>query len=203
MKVALIGITGHVGSRIASELLRRSHKVLGLARRVNDIAPQPNLTVAQSDATAPRELSRLLAGNDAVISASRFQTSNPTALLEAVKLSGVPRLLVVGGAASLLLPSGQRLFDTPDFPEAYKVEARAGVDFLAVLQKDDTIDWTFLSPSAEFIPGSRTTHFRLGTDELLVDAAGKSWISMEDFSIALVDELERPAHHRRRFTVGY
>jgi putative NADH-flavin reductase len=203
MKVALIGITGHVGSRVANELLRRGHKVLGLARHPTDAVSQPNLTVAQSDATVPSQLSRLLVGNDAVVSASRFRTSDPTALLEAMKLSRVPRLLMVGGAASLRLPSGQRLIDTPDFPEAYKDEARAGVNFLAALQKEDQVDWTFLSPSAEFVPGERTTHFRLGTDELLVDANGRSWISMEDFAIALVDELEHPAHDRRRFTVGY
>lgn len=203
MKVALIGITGHVGSRVASELLRRSHEVLGLARHPAHVVSQPNLTLAQSDATLPSQLSQLLVGNDAVVSASRFRTSDPTALLEAMKLSRVPRLLVVGGAASLRLPSGQRLIDTPDFPEAYKDEARAGVNFLAALQKDDQVDWTFLSPSAEFIPGERTTHFRLGTDELLVDANGRSWVSMEDFAIALVDELEHPAHVRRRFTVGY
>jgi putative NADH-flavin reductase len=203
MNVALIGITGHVGSRVAKELLRRGHKVLGLARNTTGVTPQPNLTIAKSDATVPSQLSQLLAGSDAVVSASRFRTSDPTALLEAVKLSRVPRLLVVGGAASLRLPSGQRLIDMPDFPEAYKDEARAGVNFLAVLQKEDKVDWTFLSPSAEFVPGDRTTHFRLGTDELLVDANGRSWISMEDFAIALVDELEHPAHHRQRFTVGY
>ena len=203
MKVALIGITGHVGSRIAKELLRRGHKVLGLARHTTNVVAQPNLTVAQADATMPSQLSRLLAGNDALVSASRFRTSDPTTLLDAVKRSRVPRLLVVGGAASLRLPSGQTLIDTPDFPEAYKDEARAGVNFLAALQKEDKVDWTFLSPSAEFVPGNRTTHFRLGTDELLVDANGRSWISMEDFAVALVDELEHPAHDRRRFTVGY
>jgi putative NADH-flavin reductase len=79
----------------------------------------------------------------------------------------------------------------------------AGSEFLTVLRQEDVLDWTFLSPSAEFAPGERTGAFRLGGDQLLVDDNGKSWISMEDFAIAMVDELERPTHGRRRFTVGY
>jgi putative NADH-flavin reductase len=155
------------------------------------------------DANKPEQITPLISGSDAVVSATRFRTCDPEALLEAVRASHVPRLIVVGGAASLRLPSGQKLLDSPDFPESAKEEARAGITFLAVLQKEQTVDWTFLSPAAQFAPGERTTHFRLGRDGLLVDVNGKSWISMEDFAIALVDELERPAHHRQRFTVGY
>jgi putative NADH-flavin reductase len=203
MRVAVIGITGQVGSRVGSELLRRGHSVLGLARDVTGVTPQANLVLVTVDANAPEQIAGLIAGNDAVVSATRFRTSDPEALLEGVRASHVPRLMVVGGAASLLLPSGQRLIESPDFPAAAREEAGAGISFLAVLQKEQKVDWTFLSPSAMFAPGERTTHFRLGKDELLVDAKGKSWISMEDFAIALVDELERPAHHRQRFTVGY
>ena len=93
--------------------------------------------------------------------------------------------------------------DTPDFPEAYKAEARAGGKFLETLRDEKDLDWTFLSPSAEFAPGARTGRFRLDGDQLLVDSSGKSWISMEDFAIAMVDELEHPKHTRKRFTVGY
>jgi putative NADH-flavin reductase len=203
MHIALIGVTGQVGSRICGELLRRGHEVLGLARDISGLTPQPNLTLGTVDANAPGQITPLILGSDAVVSATRFRTSNPETLLEAVHASHVPRLMVVGGAASLLLPTGLRLIDSPGFPEAAKEEGRAGVTCLAVLQKEQMIDWIFLSPSAQFAPGERTTHFRLGTDELLVDVNGKSWISMEDFAIALVDELERPAHHRQRFTVGY
>ena len=93
--------------------------------------------------------------------------------------------------------------DTPGFPEAYKAESSAGGRFLDALRKEGDLDWTFLSPSAEFAPGERTGRFRLGGNELLVDATGKSRISMEDFAIAFVDELEHPKHNRQRFTVGY
>ena len=112
-------------------------------------------------------------------------------------------VLVVGGAGSLQVAPGKALIDTPGFPEAYKAESSAGGRFLDALRKEGDLDWTFLSPSAEFAPGERTGRFRLGGNELLVDATGKSRISMEDFAIAFVDELEHPKHNRQRFTVGY
>ena len=83
-----------------------------------------------------------------------------------------------------------------------KEEASAGRAFLNVLRSEQDLDWTYLSPSAEFAPGTRTGKFRLGDDQLLVDAAGKSCISMEDFAIAFIDELEVPKHSRQRFTAG-
>jgi uncharacterized protein len=125
-------------------------------------------------------------------------------LINAVKRSGVKRLLVVGGAGSLEVAPGKALVDSPGLSgRAYKAEATAGVKFLVVLRKERDLDWTFLSPSAEFAPGERTGKFRLRGDQMLVDAKGKSWISMEDFAIAFVDELEHPKHSRQRFTVGY
>jgi hypothetical protein len=93
--------------------------------------------------------------------------------------------------------------DTPEFPEAYKAEAMAGRAFLDVLRREQNLDWVFLSPPAEFEPGERTGKFRLGGDQLLVDADGRSWISMEDYAVALADELETQKHSRQRFTVGY
>ena len=203
MKIALIGITGRVGSRVADELLKRGHQVTGIARNLGDVNPQPGLTVKQGDATDPRGLTALLAGHDAVVSASRFVSSDAKPLIAAVKDAGVPRLLVVGGAGSLQVAPGKMLIDTPEFPDAYKPEARAGVVFLDALRQEKVLNWTFLSPSALFEPGERTGKFRLGDDVLLADDEGKSWISMEDYAIALADEIETPRHTRRRFTVGY
>ncbi|MBV7485110.1 NAD(P)-dependent oxidoreductase [Bordetella sp. BOR01] len=203
MNIALIGITGRVGSRIADELLRRGHQVTGIARNPAEVVERPGLVARQGDATDPAALAPLLAGHDAVISAARFVSTDAKPLVAAVQSAGVPRLLVVGGAGSLRVAPGMMLIDTPEFPDAYKPEARAGVVFLDTLRHEHTLDWTFLSPSALFEPGERTGKFRVGGDELLADDEGKSWISMEDYAIALVDELESPRHARRRFTVGY
>ena len=113
------------------------------------------------------------------------------------------RYLVVGGAGSLEVAPGVKLIDTPEFPEAYKAEAGRGGAFLAYLRGVEDLDWTFLSPSALFFVGDRKGHFRLGTDQLLVDGEGNSSISYADYAIALVDEIEAPRHVRQRFTVGY
>ena len=148
-------------------------------------------------------LSELLRGHDAVVHAVKFESTDVHAVIGATKKAGVPRLLVVGGAGTLEVAPGLQLVDTPDFPESYKGEALAGRDFLNALRAERDLDWTFLSPSAEFAPGERTGKFRLGGDQLLTDENGQSRISMEDYAIALVDELEKPRHSRRRFTVGY
>jgi putative NADH-flavin reductase len=109
---------------------------------------------------------------------------------------------VVGGAGSLEVAPGVRLVDTPDFPSAYKAEASTGAAFLDLLRQERELDWTYISPSAMFVPGERTGRFRLGRDQLLTNENGSS-ISFEDYAIALVDEVEKLAHSRRRFTVGY
>lgn len=203
MKVALIGVSGHVGSRLLAEMLERGHSVTGIARDTSKVASRPGLVLKSGDGTRPEQLAPLLAGHDVVASATRFQTSDPAALIAAVKQAGVPRLMVVGGASTLEVAPGEMLLDTPGFPDAYKPEAEAGRRFLEALRAEKDLNWTFLSPSAEFVPGERTGKFRLGRDELLSDAKGESWISMEDYAIAFVDEMENPKHPRQRFTVGY
>ncbi len=203
MNIALIGASGRAGSRLLRELLDRGYSVTGIARDTKKLASGPKVVLKTADATRPAQLAPLLAGHDVVISAMRFQSSDPKALIAAVKQADVHRLMVVGGAASLEVAPGLSLFDAPGFPEAYKPEADAGRKFLHVLREEQDLDWTYLSPSAEFAPGERTGTFRLGGDQLLSDANGKSWISMEDFAIAFVDELETPKHSRQRFTVGY
>ena len=203
MKVALIGATGNQGSRTVAELLRRSHEVTGIARHPEKLKPQPGLTMKKGDLSNESELVPLLAGHDAVIHSVRFQDTDVRKIISALKQAGVKRLLVVGGAGSLEIAPGVALIDTPNFPAAYKPEAGAGRDFLNALREERELNWTFLSPSARLMPGERTGKFRLGKDELLTGADGQSRISMEDFAIALVDELEKPQHLRARFTVGY
>lgn len=203
MKVALIGASGNVGSRIQAELLDRGHEVTGIVRHPEKLQRRDGLNAKQGDINDEAGLVPLLAGHDAVVSAVKFESADPQNLIRAVKQAGVERLLVVGGAASLEVSPGVQLLDTPDFPDAYKSEALSGRDFLDVLRREPELDWTFLSPSALFMPGERTGKFRLGSDQLLVDSKGESRISMEDYAIAFVDELETPRHSRRRFAVGY
>lgn len=203
MHIALIGVTGRVGSRLLAELLRRGHRVTGIARDTGKLPGRDGLVLKNGDADNPSQLALLLTGHDAVLSALKFATSDAATLIAAVKQAGVGRLLVVGGAASLEVVPGHILLDAPGFPAAYRPEAEAGRRFLNVLRTERALDWTFLSPSAEFSPGERTGQFRLGGDQLLTDANGKSRISMEDYAIAFVDELETPKHPRQRFTVGY
>jgi putative NADH-flavin reductase len=137
------------------------------------------------------------------MSSIHFSASDAETLIGAARDSGVPRYLIVGGAGSLEVASHVRLVATPDFPAPYKAEAEKGAAFLHRLGQEKQLNWTFLSRSALFDPGNRTGKFRLGGDQLLVDPAGKSWISFEDFAVATADEIERPVHIRVRFTVGY
>jgi len=203
MKIALIGASGNVGSRILNELLRRGHEVTGIVRHPENVRPRAGLTAKRGSVNDEDGMAHLLVGHDAVISAIRYQWSDPRRLIGAIKKSGVQRLLVVGGAGSLEVSPGVQLVDTPDFPEAYKAESLNARDFLDELRREQELDWTFLSPSAVFVPGERTGKYRLGMDQLLVNANGDSKISFEDFAVALVDEMETPRHSRQRFTAGY
>jgi putative NADH-flavin reductase len=202
MKVALIGASGTGGSRLLAELSRRGHQVTAIARHPENVAKLPGVRARKGDVFDKAGLVGLLRDHDAVISSVHFTASDPKLLIEAVKESGVKRYFVVGGAGSLEVAPGVKLIDTPQFPAAYKAEATKGGEFLELLRQDKDLDWTFLSPSAVIGLGERTGKFRLGKDQLLTNDKGSS-ISWEDYAIAAIDELEKPAHIRERFTVGY
>ena len=203
MKIAVTGASGRAGSAITAELARRGHSITAIARNPDRIAKLAGVTAVAGDANDRAALAKLWAGHDAAVSSIHFTASDVETLIGAAGDSGVPRYLVVGGAGSLEVAPGVRLVTTPNFPAQYKAEAEKGAAFLDRLQREKELNWTFLSPSALFEPGSRTGKFRLGDDQLLVDSVGKSWISFEDFAVAMADEIERPAHARKRFTVGY
>ncbi|WP_321851062.1 NAD(P)-dependent oxidoreductase [Pseudomonas paraveronii] len=202
-KIAIIGATGRAGSQLLEEALRRGHSVIAIARNTDKLAVRPGVSVKQVDALDAEALQQAISGSDVVISAAHFATLPASAVIGPVKKAAVKRLLVVGGAGSLLLPGGTRVIDSEGFPEAYKAEASAGATFLEALRQEQELDWTFLSPSAEFVETERTGTFRLGQDDLLVSREGRSWISFADFAIAMLDEVETPKHSRQRFTVGY
>jgi uncharacterized protein len=203
MKIAVTGASGRAGSQITAELARRGHAVTAIARNPERIAKLENVTATKGDVFDEAGMAKLWAGHDAAVSSVHFLASDPEKLIAAARASGVGRYLVVGGAGSLEVASGVRLVTTAGFPAQYKAEAEKGAAFLDRLGREKELSWTFLSPSALFVEGERTGKFRLGTDQLLSAADGKSWITFADYAVALADEIERPAHIRKRFTVGY
>ena len=212
MNIALIGASGFIGSALRQEALQRGHRVTALVSHPERLEPAANLTVTKADALDSTALSGQLRGHDAVLSAFSGHAQDDVygyymkgfrSILDAVKSAGVPRLLVVGGAASLEVAPGKLLFDSPDFPDAYKATAKGALEALHLLREEPELDWTLLSPAAEIFPGERSGHFRLGGDQLLSDDQGHSRISVQDYAVAMIDELEEPAHSRRRFSVAY
>jgi len=213
MKIALIGATGYIGSVILQEALSRGHQVTGIARQPGKMPGHPNLIPLTGDIRNELETAALLLDHEAVISAYAPVRGTPDvyeqvisgyrAILSAVKKAGITRLLVTGGAGSLEVSPGVQLVDTLDLPEQWKPGILGIREVLYILRKEAELDWTFLSPSQTIAPGKRTGQFRIGGDGLLTGADGKSRISLEDYAMAMIDELENPKHIRQRFTVGY
>ncbi|MFC0624124.1 NAD(P)-dependent oxidoreductase [Kribbella deserti] len=212
MRITVFGAAGVVGSRVVTEALSRGHQLIAVGRNPARLAGLPaEITVRQGDAANVEDVAALSAGQDLVISATRPVPGSEHELVIAAKalLAGVAstgvRLIAVGGASSLVIPNsaGTTVADAPGFPADLLPIATACTEQLEVFRADTTASWTYLSPPALLEPGERTGSFRLGLDDLIVDAHGNSSISTEDFAIALLDEAERPRHPRKRFTVGY
>ena len=216
--IILIGASGFVGSAILEEALNRGHKVTALVRNPEKIqVKNENLTVLAVDATDVEALSKVVAGKDAVISAYNPGWGNPRLyeeilenypkIIEGVKKAGVQRLLVVGGAGVLYVQPGMRLMDSGTLPaELMPAVNGEGELFLNVLSKENDIDWVYFAPPANLGnmgKGIRTGKYRLGTDTLLVDEKGDSFISVEDYAVAMIDELEQEAHYKALFTAAY
>ncbi|RYG85730.1 MAG: NAD(P)-dependent oxidoreductase [Alphaproteobacteria bacterium] len=207
MKIALIGATGYVGSQLLVEARARGHHVTALARNPKDVPYHDRVRAVEADVSHTSNLAASLAHHDVVVSAFNPgddpDGGGDRAILQAVRQAQVPRFLAVGGASSLLLPDGRRLVDQPDFPAQWKPGALLTAAFLDHLRAERRLDWVILSPSAMLAPGKRTARYRVGRDDLLLDADGNSHISLEDFAVAMLEEAESPQHHRQRFTVGY
>ncbi|WP_120494078.1 NAD(P)-dependent oxidoreductase [Microbacterium phyllosphaerae] len=211
-RIVVLGGTGYAGRHIVSEAVSRGHEVVSVSRS-EPSNPVEGARNVQGSVLDLATLGDVFDGADAVVSALSPRGDMENSVLDALrglveKLSGsMTRIGVVGGAGgSLVAPGGPRLFDL-DFPEEYKHEAQVGIDSLALLEStDESLDWFFIHPAEVFGPwaeGERTGHYRDGGDVLVRDADGKSFISGADFAIAVVDEVERGAHRRGRFTVGY
>lgn len=216
--VVLIGASGFVGSAILNEALNRGHKVTAVVLNPEKITVKnDNLTLLKADATDPDTLAKIAEGKDAIISAYNPGWGNPRQyeetlenypkIVEGAKRSGVKRLLIVGGAGTLFVKPGVRLVDTGTLPEAWMPGVKSlGEFYLNDLMKEKDIDWIFFSPAGNLGnmgPGVRTGKYRLGKDDMLFDEKGESFISVEDYAVAMIDELEQENHHYERFTAAY
>ena len=215
MKIVLFGATGNVGRRIAAEALRRGHDVVGVVRDPAAVSsPDPRIKLVQGDATNAERIAEIVRGSDAVVSAISPRPNprglpqpslpdNARALIAGLRKAGTKRVLYVGGASTLEIAPGRQLLDEPGFPEAYKAEALEGREALKIWRTEaEGLDWTFLSPAMEIGPGERTGKYRTTDETMLFDAQGKSFITFEDYAVAVLDELERPQHVGRRFGVA-
>jgi putative NADH-flavin reductase len=212
MKIAVFGAGGRIGSRIVTEALNRGHDVTAAVRHPEDYTVvHDHLKVAKTDLFDWQDVATGAFDQDAVVSAYSNTNGSPastitevaTPLIMGLKQVHIKRLIIVGGAGSLEVSPGVQLVDTPDFPAEYKPTALAHREALKIYEKEQDLEWTVISPSAEIAPGVRTGKFRTGTNQLLTDAKGRSHISMEDYAVAVIDEIENPLHVREVMTVGY
>lgn len=215
MKIAIIGATGFVGSKLVKEAADRGLQVTAIARNAEKTEPG-NINKVSVDVNNVDELSEVLKGHDTVISAYNAGWTNPNiyedflagskAIQEASKRAGVKRLIVIGGAGSLYAAENQQLVDTEGFPTEIKPGALAARDYLNILKEEKELDLAFFSPAIEMHPGittGRTGKYRLGKEHPVVDENNVSKLSAEDVAVVLIDEAEHPKHHQERFTAAY
>lgn len=216
MKLVVFGATGNIGQRVVAEALRRGHEVVGVVRDPDAVqSPDNRVRLVKGDATNADSVAKIARGADAVVSAISPRpnarglpvpslAANSRALIKGLRTAGVKRILYVGGASSLEVAPGKALADTPDFPEIYREEAREGREALGIWRNEAKgLDWTYLSPAAEIAPGQRTGRYRTTDEQLLVDDKGRSFITLEDYAVAVLDELEGSKHIAKRFGVAY
>jgi putative NADH-flavin reductase len=218
LKITVYGGSGNIGSRIVNEAAARGHTVTVVDRSPKaDLAPK-GVKIVTGDALDPKDISKNAAGQDVVVTAVVVRPApTPDFALRVVKsfVEGLrtqpaprPRLMVVGGASSLYNAEGKRIIDTfgssGTMPAAMAGEVKSAVDSLDWLRAEvKDVPWTFFSPAGSISPGTRTGKFRLGREQIVVDAQGRSAISMEDYAVAMLDEIEKPQFVNNRFTVGY
>ena len=215
MKIAIIGATGFVGSNILNELSSRNHEITAIVRNPRT-DENSNINWIKADVNEVESLSKLVAGNDVVVSAFNPGWTNPNIyedfllgsknIQEAVKLSGVKRYITIGGAGSLFVAPNLQAVDTPDFPKEIFPGASAARDYLNILKEEKELDWAFFSPAFEMHQGittGRTGKYRLGLENPVVDENQRSILSGEDLAVVIADEVENPKHHQVRFTAAY
>jgi putative NADH-flavin reductase len=197
MKILVLGANGFVGSHLVEEAALRGHEVTPGVRGL-------------VDATDPASVAEAAAGHDVVLSAVIDRSAPETvpravqALLAGLERAGVGRLVVVGGAGTLETAPGRYVMGLDDFNPDFRAEAIAHLEALRALQAAETqVEWICVTPPRRFDDTGRTGSYRVGGDQLLVDANEMSHIAIEDFAVAVLDEAENPQHSRTRFTVAY
>lgn len=214
MKIAIIGATGFVGSTLVKEFANRGHQVTALAR--NPLADGTNAEFVKADIFDTKALAEVLKGHDTIVSAYNPGWTNPNiyddfiagsrSIQQAVKDSGVKRLITIGGAGSLFVAPGVQAVDGPDFPAEYYPGASAARDYLNIIREEKDLDWVFFSPAFEMHQGittGRTGKYRLGLENPVFDDNNRSILSVEDLAVVIADEVENPKHHQQRFTAAY
>ena len=210
--IVVFGAGGTAGSRIAAEAYNRGHRVVAAVRRPEATSYLPaGVRVVTGDATSGRSVRELAPEADALVVAigggdRTLWPDAARALLDALRgMPAAPRVIHIGGGATLLTPTGRRLLDEPDFPEEYRGSALGQAEALDLYRSSaDGVSWTYVSPPPlEFHPGERTGRYRTGTDQPVADADGRSVLSYEDLAVAVIDEIENPQFRNVRFTVAY
>jgi putative NADH-flavin reductase len=224
LKIIVYGSTGRVGSRVVNEALQRGHQVTAVSRDTARIKQEhENLAVAQGDVLDRERIGELVVGQDVVVVSVRGsvdKSKDPEKavhrvaaelLVAAMRDLGerAPRLIYVGGAGSLEVKPGVLYADSIPgvvrmvMPRSLRQEISGHVLTLEYLRTVDDVRWTYVSPAKKFEPGERTGIYRIGGDQMLKDANGRSMISMEDFAVAVIDEAENSSHVGTRFSVAY
>ena len=207
MKIAVIGASGKAGSEIVKEALSRGHEVTAIVR---DAAKAADSGAAVLERDVLALTADDLRGFEAVVNAfgapfgqEHLHVEAGNVLIGALRDNPGTRLIVVGGAGSLFVDEAKtiKVVDTPGFPDFVKPTALNQGKNLEILQGTEGLNWTFVSPSANFAVGTRTGSYTKGKDNLLVNSKGESYVSYADFAIVIVDEIEQPKHMRERFTV--
>lgn len=211
--IVIFGAGGQAGRTIAVEALQRDHSVTGVFRDPEKHPEAPGgMTAIKGDATDREGVASLATGADAVV----LTVGGPGRTLWREAAEAVvgaiselpeprPRVIHLGGGATLNGPDGVPFLERPDFPAAYLDPATGQAEALDFYRSTDgTVTWTYFSPPpVDFHPGIRTGSYRIGFDEPVVDSAGRSALSYEDLAVAIVDEIERRDHPNERITAAY
>lgn len=209
--IVVFGAGGTAGSRVTVEAVNRGHQVTAAVRRPEAVTYlPPDVMVVPGDATSARSVRELAPPADALVVAigggdrTVWRDAAETLVTTLRDMPAAPRIIHLGGGATLLTPEGTRFLDAPEFPDEYRESALGQAEALEYYRSSSGVTWTYFSPPPlEFHPGTRTGHYRTGLDHPPIDDAGRSVLSYEDFAVAVVDEIEKPRFYDARFTAAY